>query len=147
MKLPTPAQAAWVLNGAAILCLAVSFLPLSRAAAEDDGRLRPGRTAYINVGSKTSGERITATVMLYNDGQRPVEVSSVQTSCGCTTVGEKPSAVSPGEQARLEVSIDTTGKRGPTRFMVSVHFRDAAPADAVLLADLTGGSVGGGRKP
>ena len=69
-----------------------------------------------------------------NDGDQNLEVTNVQTSCGCTaaTVGEK-SEYKPGETGKIRITFNSNGKVGNIEKTVLVQSNSPAPNDQIIL--------------
>jgi hypothetical protein len=51
-------------------------------------------------------------VLVRNVGQKPLEIETITTSCGCTSATLEPMTVAPGGTANLHIEVDT-GAHGP----------------------------------
>ncbi|WP_236976571.1 DUF1573 domain-containing protein [Membranihabitans maritimus] len=80
------------------------------------------------------GDRITKIFNFTNIGKRPLLIYDVRTSCGCTAVDYPKDFIRPGESGKLEVTFDSTGRKGyqnksinvigntfPTRTLLYLH--------------------------
>jgi len=68
-----------------------------------------------------------------NEGDEQLEITNVQTSCGCTaaTVGEK-NTYGPGEKGKLRVSFNSNGKVGKIEKTVLVQSNDKTNDQIIL---------------
>ncbi|MBS1514949.1 MAG: DUF1573 domain-containing protein [Bacteroidetes bacterium] len=69
-----------------------------------------------------------------NDGDTTLEITNVQTSCGCTaaTVGEK-NKYAPGEKGKIRITFNSNGKVGKIEKTVLVQSNSPAPNDQIIL--------------
>jgi hypothetical protein len=67
---------------------------------------------HFNFGDVINGEIVTYELIVSNQGNSPLEVESVSTSCGCTTATLEPMTIQPGEKGTLHIEFDS-GAHGP----------------------------------
>ncbi len=63
---------------------------------------------------------------LANAGTERLEITDIQSSCGCTTVGDWPKTLKPGESAALPVELDTAQFLGPVAKAITIVSNDPA---------------------
>jgi hypothetical protein len=63
-------------------------------------------------GTITQGEVVSATFRFKNVGQSDLIISSAKGSCGCTVPVWPEEPIHPGEEGKIEVSFNSTGKQG-----------------------------------
>lgn len=107
------------------------------AAAVDEGAPRIAlETATLELGEMPNGEIATREVAVRNDGDAPLVVASVTTSCGCTTAVLEPMTIAPGASGVLRVSFDSGAHgpdlRGPLSREVMLGSNDPAVPEARL---------------
>lgn len=61
---------------------------------------------------------------LTNTGNKPLIISNIETSCGCTSSQLKHSTLAPGQMEPLNVTIDTSLKLGPFTKTLDVYSND-----------------------
>ncbi len=66
----------------------------------------------LELGKMPNGEIVEREVVVRNDGDAPLVVSTITTSCGCTTAVLEPMTLAPGESGTLRVTFDS-GAHGP----------------------------------
>lgn len=68
-----------------------------------------------------------------NEGDEPVEIQTVERSCGCMNPSVVPRVVMPGERGSIIVPIATVNQQpGPREYTLKVHYTDPAPREAEL---------------
>ena len=69
-----------------------------------------------------------------NDGDAELEITNVQTSCGCTaaTAGEK-NKYKPGEKGKIRITFNSNGKVGKIEKTVLVQSNSPEPNDQIIL--------------
>jgi hypothetical protein len=72
-----------------------------------------------------------------NTGDKPVKVTSVQTSCGCTTATLAKTTYAPGEAGELKAEIDLRNRSGLQEKEVTVTTDDAPNAPVILALRVT----------
>lgn len=70
-----------------------------------------------------------------NDGDSELEITNVQTSCGCTaaTAGEK-NKYAPGEKGKIRITFNSNGKVGKIEKTVLVQSNSPEPNDQIILS-------------
>ncbi|MEO0898453.1 MAG: DUF1573 domain-containing protein [Bacteroidota bacterium] len=63
-------------------------------------------------GTVTSGDKVKHTFTFTNSGDQPLELTRVKASCGCTVPNYSKEPIKPGEQGTIDVTFNSTGKRG-----------------------------------
>ncbi len=96
------------LNTTLLLLLALALLA---ACAPSAPRISPAVTE-LDLGDVPNGQIISRDITLRNDGEAPLIVDSLSTSCGCTTAALDAMQIAPGESAELHITFDS-GAHGP----------------------------------
>jgi hypothetical protein len=63
-------------------------------------------------GTIKQGDKVTYEFKFNNTGQADLLISGAKGSCGCTVPEYPKTAIKPGEDGKLKVSFDSTGKSG-----------------------------------
>ena len=107
---------------------------MSEAGRGTVARVEP-RT--LDFGTVPEGKRVTGTVRVVNLSDKPLYVSHVATSCGCTSTG-KLSLVPAHGSAPLAVTFDSSGRPGAIEKEVSIFITET-PDEPITLS--LGGTV------
>lgn len=83
---------------------------------------------YGNVAAGADGQRIFT---VKNDGDKPLIISRVQASCGCTTPEWSQDPIMPGKTAPIKVGYNTA-IAGPFAKIIEVYSNDPANSRMVL---------------
>ena len=76
--------------------------------------------SVYDFGSITEGEKVTYNFRFKNSGKKPLVISNVSASCGCT-VPEKPEQpILPGETGFIKVVFNSQGKQGHNEKNITV---------------------------
>ena len=78
------------------------------------------------------GETAAHTFVFANTGNAMLEITDVQLSCGCTTVGAWDRQVAPGQTGRIPIQLATATLSGPIVRTVSVSCNDPLQPSTVL---------------
>lgn len=97
------------MKGTVSLVLLVMFF--LAACAGGQPRLA-AETERFDFGDVINGEVLTRDLIVRNEGDGPLVVEAVSTSCGCTKATLEPMTISPGGSATLHVVYDS-GAHGP----------------------------------
>lgn len=107
---------------AALLMLAPLFLAVD--AAEAAGKPKAVAVEPVkDVGVVAKGEKIVHDFVIKNEGDAPLEITSVQPACGCT-VAEFDKTIAPGQTGKIHAVIDTVTFNGPISKGVAVATSD-----------------------
>lgn len=82
----------------------------------------------VYLGRIKEGEQISYTYHFKNKGNMPLQILSVNASCGCTTPKWSKELVQPGKKGFIKVSFDSKGKEGKLQKTVTVY-ANTLPAD------------------
>ncbi len=74
----------------------------------------------LDLGEAMEGEKVTATLLIRNNGQGFAQIVKVESSCGCTTAEPETRMLSPGSFTALHIEIDSFGKRGDVRKSITM---------------------------
>ena len=79
----------------------------------------------------------TAQFHFVNTGKAAVEITRVETGCGCTTVKLGRTKFAPGEAGVIPVTFQAAGREGEVRVQISVYTDDATqPVQLALVASM-----------
>jgi hypothetical protein len=78
----------------------------------------------IDLGTMYNGTTKTGKISIKNIGTQPLKIIRVQPSCGCTTIKQPKSELTPGENDVIEVALNTTGFRGKVEKYVNIETND-----------------------
>ena len=98
-------------------------------------------TTSLELGEMPNGEIAERVVAVRNDGDAPLVVTSITTSCGCTTAALEPMTIAPGESGALRIAFDSGAHgpelRGPLMREVTLVSNDPALPEAVVAVTAT----------
>ncbi len=75
-------------------------------------------------GAILQGEMPTHAFSLRNEGDAPLQIKHISSSCGATVKKPEEKVIPPGGTAVVELGLDTTGIQGPVKKHVVVHTND-----------------------
>jgi hypothetical protein len=113
----------------AIIAMAALFLVVAgaSAAAGKEARAQFKEEAW-DFGKIKQGEVLTHEFVFVNDGEAPLVIERVATSCGCTAALASEDRIAPGKEGRIKATFDTRGYSGRVVKYVTVESNDAANA-------------------
>ena len=65
-----------------------------------------------NFGSLNAGETVSYTFVFRNEGTKTLNITGVDSGCGCTEVKIENKSVQPGQEGRIEVIYNSAGEVG-----------------------------------
>ena len=71
-------------------------------------------------GDITQGEKVAYTFEFTNDGDAPLILSNVQTTCGCTAPSWPREPIAPGQTSKIDVTFNSAGKIGHTNKTITI---------------------------
>lgn len=81
----------------------------------------------------SEGTVINYSFFFVNSGDKPLVLSKVRGSCGCTNASGPTHPILPGEKGRIDATIDTEGKSPGKAFGIYVYVESNAVTDYVKL--------------
>jgi len=81
-------------------------------------------TKTHDFGTATEGDKLKYVFEVDNRGNAPLVIDRVTTSCGCTAAVVKSKQIAPGGKGQIEVTFDSTGRRGMNRKAITVLSND-----------------------
>jgi hypothetical protein len=82
----------------------------------------------VYLGRIKEGEQISYTYHFKNKGNMPLQILSVNASCGCTTPKWSKELVQPGKKGFIKVTFDSKGKEGKLQKTITAY-ANTLPAD------------------
>lgn len=77
-------------------------------------------TSSYDFGDITQGDKVEYTFEFTNDGDAPLMISNVSTTCGCTASNWPREAISPGAKSKIDVTFNSRGKIGHQNKVITV---------------------------
>jgi hypothetical protein len=81
----------------------------------------------LNYGEVTAGQIIRGQIKFINDRTESVQISRVNTSCGCTVAETDKKIYSPGEMATISFVLNTRGFKGLISKAITIDFENNNP--------------------
>jgi hypothetical protein len=118
-----------------LLLLTLLSVPFAAPTALAEGSLTV-TPAVHDFGVVTEGVSLSHRFTVANEGNVPLSVVRVRTSCGCTASQLDKTELAPGETAQLTVTYDTLNR--PGAFTKTVHlFTDTSKTETVITVNGT----------
>lgn len=122
------------------MCVATAFLMstwLTAGQAQEapafEGGAKVGFDAAIyDFGEVKNGEIIKHRFKIQNEGDQNLKILEVKPSCGCTTAGDWPKVLGPGESGFIPIQLKTDRFRGNLTKTVRVRTNDPKKPTSVL---------------
>lgn len=109
-------------RSALLLLLLVAALTAASAQASAP-KIQFDKTTN-DLGRVVEGELVSGHFSFYNAGDAVLEVTNLDTSCGCTVASVKPDKVKPGEKGEILFTLNLINIRGPTEKRITVPSND-----------------------
>ncbi|MEM7162803.1 MAG: DUF1573 domain-containing protein [Bacteroidota bacterium] len=89
--------------------------------------------AEIDLGTISQGEKHDLSFAFKNTGDVPLYINAVNASCGCTVPkGWHEEAIEPGAKGKIDVSFDSSQKRGETQSEITL-VANTLPSSTIVL--------------
>jgi len=85
-----------------------------------------------NFGSLKAGELVSFTFIFRNEGSKTLEITGVDSGCGCTEVNIPNKSIAPGQEGQIEVIYNSAGEVGRQLKTITL-FSNAEPPQKQLL--------------
>jgi hypothetical protein len=85
----------------------------------------------VYLGRITEGDSVSYTFHFRNKGNLPLQITSVNASCGCTTPKWSKELVQPGKKGFIKVTFDSHGKEGKVQKTITAY-ANTLPADNMV---------------
>ncbi|GAB3260029.1 hypothetical protein GCM10027347_24050 [Larkinella harenae] len=72
-------------------------------------------------GDITEGDTVSRNFKFKNEGEFPLIINNINTSCGCTTPEWPKKPIEPGQESSIKVMFNSQGKRGVQNKTVTVY--------------------------
>lgn len=106
--------------GAVLVSVAVLLFASGATAAAKKARAVFRETSH-DFGRVKQGEVLVHEFVFKNDGDEPLIIERVETTCGCTAALLSEQKIEPGKEGRVKATFDTTGYSGRlTRYVILV---------------------------
>jgi hypothetical protein len=109
-----------LIAGALAACAGGGFIP-----ASPEPMIQVDRVEH-NFGKIPDSGPVSHVFTVKNIGGKPLNISRIQTSCGCTAAVMDNQFLQPGESTRLKVQFDPRGRRGAQSKSIMIHSNDPA---------------------
>lgn len=113
-------------------CLGLLGLAVMAAPATAQGPRAVPVEPIHDAGMVIRGEAIEHSFAIKNEGGAPLELRSVEPSCGCT-VAKFDRTIAPGERGRVHAVVETQSFRGPIAKSIAVFTNDKDNAQIRLV--------------
>ncbi len=125
-----------------VLCFLLGFSALaqtsetSKAGTEDapaEGAVMAFAEKSHDFGDIKQGEKVSHTFRFTNNGNKPLIISNVSTTCGCTVSNWTKEPVAPGKTGEVAATFDSTGKLNKQRKVITIHSNSSTGIETVSI--------------
>jgi Protein of unknown function (DUF1573) len=92
----------------------------TQAAAPTDVTTVQWLDSAQNFGKVTDGEKVVITFHFKNTGTKPLIISNVQASCGCTVPSKPEEPIAPGAEGKITAEFNSEGRVGKASKNITV---------------------------
>ncbi len=90
-------------------------------------------TTYCDFGNLTQGEKVAYNFKFKNIGTGDLLILDAYSTCGCTVPKYNKEPIAPGEEGKLEVVFDSTGKTGVQYKTVTLKLNTTIPEKTLVI--------------
>lgn len=112
--------------------LRVAVFILGVAASAMAGPRVAVKAPVFDFGTILQGDKVEHRFEVENQGDAPLKIHKVKTTCGCTVAQDYPRELAPGKSGELLVSFDSNHKRGPQEKGITLFTNSEPSAQYVL---------------
>lgn len=123
-----------------ILLVAVSFSIQGFAQEDENGPQIKFEEQQFDFGDVKQGEKLSHKFTFKNNGNEPLILNNVLTTCGCTVTEWPKDPIQPGKSGEIEVKFNTAGRMGKQNKVVTVISNAVSPQTRIkIVANITEG--------
>lgn len=97
------------------------LLATGMASAQQKAVISAEQTSYDFGTFKEADGKVSHTFQIKNQGDKPLVITRVIASCGCTTPEWTKEPIAPGKTGDIKVTYDPAGRPGPFTKTISVY--------------------------
>ena len=112
--------------------LLMTALTLGVVATAVAGPRVVAEAPVFDFGTILQGDKVVHRFQLENQGDAPLEIHKVKTTCGCTVARDYPRELAPGKSGELLVTFNSSHKRGPQTKGITLFTNSEPSAQYVL---------------
>ena len=86
-----------------------------------------------NFGSLNAGELVAFTFIFKNEGTKTLEITGVDSGCGCTEVNIQNKTIAPGQEGRIEVIYNSAGEVGKQLKTITIFSNAETPQKQLFI--------------
>jgi hypothetical protein len=118
-----------------VFVLIAMFIAVNVGASQDDGAavLVVSEDTHDFGTIKESDGKVSHTFVVKNEGTKPLTITRVVPSCGCTSSGFTEAPIAPGKTGEIHVTYDPQGHPGPFTKTVSVYSNGKAGSQVLII--------------
>lgn len=97
--------------------------PASDQAITNDSTTRAKfeiKDKSFNFGDLAEGEIVTHTFRFKNTGKKSLVIQNIESSCGCTTPKYDKKPIPPGDEGKIEVEFNSSGRYGKQYKVINI---------------------------
>ncbi len=117
------------------IALVISLTTAAAAIAAPVIRVEP---LHIDFGDMKQNEAKQATLTIANEGDAPLNIRNVETTCGCTVAELAKDTLGPGESTTIAVDFNSKSFQGPQTKFINIFSDDPklGDVDVMITADV-----------
>ena len=121
-----------------ILLISVSVSIQSFAQEDKNGPKIKFEEQQFDFGDVKQGEKLSHKFAFKNNGNEPLILNNVLTTCGCTVTEWPKDPIQPGKSGEIEVKFNTAGRMGKQNKVVTVISNAVSPQTRIkIVANIT----------
>lgn len=103
------------------------------AQEKEDGPEISFETEKHDFGDVSQGEKVSHEFKFKNSGNKPLVLSNVLTTCGCTATDWPKDPIAPGKSGTIEVKFNTTNRSGKQNKVVTIISNAKTPQTRIKI--------------
>lgn len=115
-----------------VVAILFSVAAFAQTEAQKDGAVLTFRKNTHDFGTITQGDKVEKVFEFTNTGNKPLIITNIQVTCGCTAPSWPRQPIAAGEKGEITIAFNSTGKMGKQAKVVTVISNAINSDEAVI---------------
>jgi hypothetical protein len=121
--------------------VAIKQTPTAATAIKKDGAAMDFKFTEHNFGELQEGPKAAVDFVFTNTGNKPLILTDVKASCGCTTPEWPKEPIAPGQTSKIKVEYNTQGRPGDFTKSITITSNESDQPKMIYIKGKVNGSA------